>query len=110
VLPLHPVRRDGWPGPAPTSATCQQEPDDGGQQGVTTGAGGDALRRVPPQGYSQRPPPAFRRRGGSDDTTKELKAGTYLITIHDRSAIHDFHLTGTPLEMSSTRPVGEGLR
>jgi plastocyanin len=25
---------------------------------------------------------------------KIVKAGTYVITIHDRSAIHDFHLTG----------------
>jgi plastocyanin len=25
---------------------------------------------------------------------KSVKAGTYVITIHDRSSIHDFHLTG----------------
>lgn len=25
---------------------------------------------------------------------KTVKAGTYVITIHDRAAIHDFHLTG----------------
>jgi plastocyanin len=25
---------------------------------------------------------------------RTVKAGTYVITIHDRSSIHDFHLTG----------------
>jgi len=36
---------------------------------------------------------------------KTVKAGTYLITIHDRSAIHDFHLTGPGVNKKTTVPA-----
>ena len=35
---------------------------------------------------------------------KTVKAGTYVITIHDLSSIHDFHLTG--LGVNKTTSVG----
>ena len=38
---------------------------------------------------------------------KTVKAGTYVITIHDRSAIHDFHLTG-PGVNKKTSVTGTG--
>ena len=40
-------------------------------------------------------------------TKKTVKAGTYVITIHDRSAIHDFHLTG-PGVNKKTSVTGTG--
>jgi plastocyanin len=36
---------------------------------------------------------------------KTVKAGTYLITIHDRSAIHDFHLTGPGVNKRTSVPA-----
>jgi plastocyanin len=38
---------------------------------------------------------------------KTVKAGTYVITIHDRAAIHDFHLTGPGVNKKTSVP-GEG--
>ena len=36
-----------------------------------------------------------------------VKAGTYVITVHDRSAIHNFHLTGPGVnKMTSVPAVG----
>jgi plastocyanin len=35
---------------------------------------------------------------------KTVKAGTYLITIHDRSSIHDFHLTGPGVNKVTSVP------
>jgi plastocyanin len=35
---------------------------------------------------------------------KTVKAGTYLITIHDRSSIHDFHLTGPGINKTTSVP------
>ena len=35
---------------------------------------------------------------------KTVKAGTYMITIHDRSAIHDFHLTGPGVNKTTSVP------
>jgi plastocyanin len=34
-----------------------------------------------------------------------VKAGTYVITIHDRSAIHDFHLTGAGVNKVTSVPA-----
>jgi plastocyanin len=33
-----------------------------------------------------------------------VKAGTYVITIHDRSSIHDFHLTGAGVDKVTSVP------
>ena len=33
---------------------------------------------------------------------KSVKAGTYTITIHDRSNIHDFHLTGPGVDKKTS--------
>src|SRR3954470_21606811 len=38
---------------------------------------------------------------------KTVKAGTYVITIHDRATIHDFHLTG-PGVAKKTSIAGTG--
>jgi plastocyanin len=38
-----------------------------------------------------------------DKTT--VKAGTYTITIHDRSNIHDFHLTGPGVDKKTSVPA-----
>ena len=35
---------------------------------------------------------------------KTVKAGTYVITIHDLSSIHDFHLTGAGLNKTTSVP------
>jgi plastocyanin len=35
---------------------------------------------------------------------KTVKAGTYVITIRDRSAIHDFHLTGPGINKTTSVP------
>ena len=35
---------------------------------------------------------------------KTVKAGTYVITIHDLSSIHDFHLTGVGLNKTTSVP------
>ena len=35
---------------------------------------------------------------------QSVKAGTYTITIHDRSNIHDFHLTGPGVDKKTTVP------
>ncbi len=38
---------------------------------------------------------------------KTVKAGTYVITIHDRSSIHNFHLTGPGInKATSVQAVG----
>ena len=38
---------------------------------------------------------------------KTVKAGSYVITIHDRSSIHDFHLTGPGLnKLTSVSATG----
>jgi plastocyanin len=38
---------------------------------------------------------------------KTVKAGTYVITIHDRSSIHNFHLTGPGLnKLTSVGKIG----
>jgi plastocyanin len=34
-----------------------------------------------------------------------VKAGTYTITIHDRSNIHDFHLTGPGVDKKTSVPA-----
>src|SRR5882672_3468357 len=34
-----------------------------------------------------------------------VKAGTYVITIHDRSSIHDFHLTGPGVNKVTSVPA-----
>ena len=36
---------------------------------------------------------------------KTVKAGTYVITIHDRSSIHDFHLTGPGVNKATSVPA-----
>jgi plastocyanin len=36
---------------------------------------------------------------------KTVKAGTYVITIRDRSAIHNFHLTGPGLNKKTSVPA-----
>jgi plastocyanin len=36
---------------------------------------------------------------------KTVKAGTYVITIHDRSPIHDFHLTGPGVNKVTSVPA-----
>jgi plastocyanin len=36
---------------------------------------------------------------------KTVKAGTYLITIHDRSPIHNFHLTGPGVNKRTSVPA-----
>jgi plastocyanin len=36
---------------------------------------------------------------------KTVKAGTYVITIHDRSSIHDFHLTGAGVNKATSVPA-----
>jgi plastocyanin len=36
---------------------------------------------------------------------KTVKAGTYVITINDRAAIHDFHLTGAGVNKASSVPA-----
>jgi plastocyanin len=36
---------------------------------------------------------------------KTVKAGTYVITIHDRSAIHNFHLTGPGVNKLTSVPA-----
>jgi plastocyanin len=36
---------------------------------------------------------------------KTVKAGTYVITIHDRSSIHDFHLTGAGVNKVTSVPA-----
>jgi plastocyanin len=33
-----------------------------------------------------------------------VKAGTYVITIHDLASIHDFHLTGTGVDRKTSVP------
>jgi plastocyanin len=35
---------------------------------------------------------------------KTVKAGTYVITIHDRATIHDFHLTGPGVAKKTSIP------
>jgi plastocyanin len=35
---------------------------------------------------------------------KTVKAGTYVITIHDLASIHDFHLTGTGVDRKTSVP------
>ena len=35
---------------------------------------------------------------------KTVKAGTYLITIHDLASIHDFHLTGAGVDKKTSVP------
>jgi len=35
---------------------------------------------------------------------KTVRAGTYVITIHDRSSIHDFHLTGPGFDKKTSVP------
>ncbi len=35
---------------------------------------------------------------------KTVKAGTYVITIHDLSSIHDFHLTGLGVNKTTSVP------
>ena len=45
------------------------------------------------------------KQGGKTVTT--LKAGTYTITVHDKSNIHDFHLTG-PGVNKKTSVGGQG--
>jgi plastocyanin len=35
---------------------------------------------------------------------KTVKAGTYVITIHDRSSIHNFHLTGPGVNKKTSVP------
>jgi plastocyanin len=37
-------------------------------------------------------------------TKTTVKAGAYVITIHDRSAIHDFHLTGAGVNKATLVP------
>ena len=34
-----------------------------------------------------------------------VKAGRYVITIHDRSSIHNFHLTGSGVDRKTSVPV-----
>jgi len=36
---------------------------------------------------------------------KTVKAGTYVITIHDLSSIHDFHLTGVGVKKVTSVPA-----
>jgi plastocyanin len=36
---------------------------------------------------------------------KSVKAGTYTITIHDTSKIHDFHLTGPGVDKKTSVPA-----
>jgi plastocyanin len=36
---------------------------------------------------------------------KTVKAGTYVITIRDRSSIHDFHLTGPGVNKATSVPA-----
>jgi plastocyanin len=36
---------------------------------------------------------------------KTVKAGTYVITIHDRSPIHNFHLTGPGVSKKTSVPA-----
>ena len=36
---------------------------------------------------------------------KTVKAGTYVITIHDRSSIHNFHLTGPGVNKKTSVPA-----
>jgi plastocyanin len=36
---------------------------------------------------------------------KTVTAGTYVITIHDRSGIHDFHLTGPGINKKTSVPA-----
>jgi plastocyanin len=36
---------------------------------------------------------------------KTVTAGTYVITIHDRSSIHDFHLTGAGVNKVTSVPA-----
>jgi plastocyanin len=36
---------------------------------------------------------------------KTVKAGTYVITIHDRASIHDFHLTGPGVNKVTSVPA-----
>jgi plastocyanin len=36
---------------------------------------------------------------------KTVKAGTYVITIHDRASIHDFHLTGPGVNNVTSVPA-----
>jgi plastocyanin len=36
---------------------------------------------------------------------KTVKPGTYTITIHDRSKIHDFHLTGPGVDKKTSVPA-----
>ena len=36
---------------------------------------------------------------------KTVKAGTYVITVHDRSAIHNFHLTGPGVNKMTSVPA-----
>jgi plastocyanin len=36
---------------------------------------------------------------------KTVKAGTYVITIHDRSPIHNFHLTGPGINKKTSVPA-----
>ena len=35
---------------------------------------------------------------------KTVKAGTYVVTIHDLSSIHDFHLTGAGVDKKTSVP------
>jgi len=41
---------------------------------------------------------------------KTVKAGTYLIVIHDRSAIHNFHLTGPGVNKKTSVPAVSTVR
>lgn len=36
---------------------------------------------------------------------KTVKAGSYLITIHDKASIHDFHLTGPGVNKTTSVPT-----
>jgi plastocyanin len=53
--------------------------------------------------------PAFtitmNRPGRKPSTNMTVKAGTYLITIVDKSSIHNFHLTGPGLNKLTSVPV-----
>jgi plastocyanin len=40
-------------------------------------------------------------------TKKTVKAGTYVVTIHDLASIHDFHLTGSGVD-KKTSVTGTG--
>jgi plastocyanin len=53
--------------------------------------------------------PAFtitmNKHGGKPSTNMMVKAGTYVITIDDKSSIHNFHLTGPGVNMLTSVPT-----